>query len=128
MEGLERRISVFSCVNDELKERISELENINREMVEKIDLLTIRAHSGSHVVMAAGVSVHTQTELCSGLLPRTLQAKSEDQWSETLSSGGREQWGDGKSVGLMSGVSDNAKSTGGTQNNVYANHEIYEQH
>ncbi|KAL5258081.1 hypothetical protein ACHWQZ_G012885 [Mnemiopsis leidyi] len=61
VEGLERRVSIFSSVNEDLKERLSELESINKEMQEKILLLT---NSGAAVhSRGSGVSVHTQTEL-----------------------------------------------------------------
>jgi len=57
VEGLERRVSIFSSVNEDLKERLSELESINREMQEKIVMLT---RSGNSLV---GISVQTQTDL-----------------------------------------------------------------
>ena len=57
VEGLERRVSIFSSVNEDLKERLSELESINREMQEKIIMLT---RSGNSPV---GISVQTQTDL-----------------------------------------------------------------
>ena len=54
-------MSIFSSVNEDLKERLSELESINKEMQEKILLLT---NNGAAVhSRESGVSVQTQTEL-----------------------------------------------------------------
>ena len=58
-------------MNEDLKERLSELESINREMQEKIVLLTSGKEGGMHTptggvtdnTPASGVSVCTQTDL-----------------------------------------------------------------
>eukprot|EP00116_Pleurobrachia_bachei_P010752 sb/3471014/ len=67
IEGLERRVTVFSSVNQDLKSRLSELEEINREMQEKIILLTSKRRTVQQKPVARPppvqcCTVATQTE------------------------------------------------------------------
>ena len=65
IEGLERRVTVFSSVNQDLKSRLSELEEINREMQEKIILLTSKRRQQKPVAARPPVkccTVATQTD------------------------------------------------------------------